>query len=85
MAAFNWNIPEDTLEYDEMMKHLLQGILPIKNVRESFLKARLIHPKDRQEFQNHVGKILHMKSQRRDPFQDMSIDFRISYVLQNQI
>ena len=77
MAAFEWNVPKDTLEYDEMMKHLLQGILPIENVRESFIKARLIHPKDRQEFQNHVNRILNFKSQRRDPFQDLNLDFRV--------
>ena len=77
MAAFVWDIKADTLDYDDMMSHLLQGILPIEKVKESFIKARLIHPKDRQEFQNHIDRILNMKSMRRDPFQDLSLDFRV--------
>ena len=77
MAAFDWNVKEDTLEYDEMLPHLLQYDIPTENVKENLLRARLVHPKDRQEFQNHVDRILHMKSQRRDPLQDLHMDFRI--------
>lgn len=77
MATFEWDVKKDTLEYDELMTHLLQINLPTDNVKENMTTARLIHPKDRQEFQNHVDRILHMKSMRRDPFQDLHLDFRI--------
>jgi len=77
MAAFDWNVINNTIEYDEMMPHLLQSDLPTDNVKENLMSARLIHPKDRQEFQNHIDKILHMKSKRRDPLQDLSLDFRV--------
>ena len=77
MATFDWDVVADTIEYDEMMTHLLQEDLPTSNVKENLLRARLIHPKDKQDFLNHVDKILHMKSLRRDPLQDKNIDFRI--------
>lgn len=77
MAAFDWNVVNDTIEYDEMMPHILQSDLPTSNIKEHLTLARLIHPKDKQEFQNHVDRILHMKSKRRDPLQDLSLDFRV--------
>ena len=77
MATFHWDVQQDKLEYDEMMTHLLQLDLPTDNVKNNLLTARLIHPKDRQEFQNHIDKILNMKSMRRDPLQDKNLDFRI--------
>ena len=77
MATFDWDVVADTLEYDEMMTHLLQIDVPTSNVKENLLLAKMIHPKDRQEFQNHVDRILHMKSQRRDPLQDKILDFRV--------
>lgn len=77
MAVFEWNILENTLIFDEMMKILLQHDIPNTNVAENFLKARLIHPKDRIEFKSHVGRMLNMKTQRTAKFQDYEADFRI--------
>ena len=61
MATFDWDVVADTLEYDEMMTHLLQIDIPTSNVKASLLLAKMVHPKDRQEFKNHVNRILHMK------------------------
>ena len=54
MATFDWDVVADTLKYDEMMTHLLQIDVPTSNVKENLLLAKMIHPKDRQEFQNHT-------------------------------
>ena len=64
MAVFEWDILKDTLTFDEMMKVLTQHEIPRENVKEHLLKARLIHPKDRQEFQNHVNRILNFGTNR---------------------
>ena len=77
MAVFEWNILEDTLIFDEMMKILLQHDIPQNNVAENLLKARLVHPKDRIEFKSHIERMLNMKTQRTAKFQDYEADFRI--------
>ena len=33
MATFDWDVVADTLEYDEMMTHLLQIDVPTSNVK----------------------------------------------------
>lgn len=77
MAVFEWNIKDDTLIYDEMMQILLQHYILQVKVTEHLLKARLVHPDDRIEFQNHIDRILNMKTQRTAPFQDYEFDFRV--------
>lgn len=77
MAVFEWNIKDDTLIYDEMMQILIQHYIPQVKVTEHLLKARLVHPEDRIEFQNYIDKILNMKTQRSAPFQDYELDFRV--------
>ena len=77
MAVFEWDLIEDTLNFDEMMKLVTQHEIPKTNAKENLLKARLIHPKDRLEFRNHVNRMLTMKTLRSAPFQDYSLDCRI--------
>jgi len=77
MAVFEWNIFADRLNYDEQMKQILKHELPRENVCEKILSARLIHPKDRAEFQRQVNNVLNHLNKRRDTFQDFSMDFRI--------
>ena len=77
MAVFEWNILEDTLEYDDMMKILIQHDIPKKEISQHLLKAKLVHRGDRIEFQNHIKRILKEKSYRAEPHQDYSLDFRV--------
>lgn len=77
MAVFEWDIAADRLDYDERMTLIIQNELPRENVKEHLLKARLIHPDNRIEFQNHVSRMLTMKTQRSAPFQDYSLEFKI--------
>ena len=58
MSIFEWDIPNDRLNYDSQM-------------------TRLLHPENRIEFQNHVEKILTLKTQRNEPFEDFELEFRI--------
>ena len=77
MAVFEWDIVNGKLDYDEKMTLILQHELPKENVNKLLLKARLIHPENRIEFQNHVNRMLTMKTQRAAPFQDFELEFRI--------
>ena len=77
MAVFEWDLIEDTLNFDEMMKFVTQHKIPKTSAKENLLKARLVHPKDRLEFRNHVNRMLTMKTLRSAPFQDYNLDFRI--------
>lgn len=77
MAVFEWDIEKDTLISDEMVKVVTSHEIPRDNVKENFMKARLIHPKDRQEFRNHINRMLTMKTLRSAPSQDYTLDCRI--------
>ncbi len=77
MAVFEWDIINNRLNYDSQMTRLLQNELPTENVKKHLLQARLIHPENRIEFQNHVKRMLEMKTQRSAPFQDYELEFRI--------
>ncbi len=76
MAVFEWNLLEDTLEFDEMMKVLIQHDLPKTHVKRHLLVAKLIHREDRTEFRNQVKKILNLETVRSIPFEDFEFDFR---------
>ena len=77
MAVFEWDIVSDKLDYDEKMTQILQHELPREDIKKHLLKARLVHPENRIEFQNHVNRMLNMKTQRSAPFQDYELEFRI--------
>lgn len=77
MAVFEWDIPADKLEYDEKLTLMLQHELPRENVKKHLLKARLVHPENRIEFQNQVDRMLTMKTQRSAPFQEFELEFRV--------
>ena len=77
MAVFEWDIVNDKLNYDEKMTLIIQHELPRENITKHLLKARLIHPENRIEFQNHINRMLNMKTQRAAPFQDFELEFRI--------
>ena len=77
MAVFEWNILEDTLEFDEKLTLIIQHEMPKKNVKKILMKARLVHPENRIEFQNHIDRMLTMKTQRTAPFQEYELEFRV--------
>ena len=77
MAIFEWNIPEDTLEFDEMMHKLIQHRIPNVGVKAHLLHARLVHPEDRMNFKNHIDRMVNMTTRRSAPFQDYELEFRI--------
>lgn len=77
MAVFEWDILGDKLSYDEKLTSILQHKLPTENVKENLIAARLVHPDNRIEFQNHVDRMLTMKTQRSAPFQEYELEFRV--------
>ena len=77
MAVFEWDINADKLDYDEKLTLILQHELPRQNVKKHLLKARLVHPDNRIEFQNQVDRMLTMKTQRSAPFQEYELEFRV--------
>ena len=62
MAVFEWNILEDTLDFDEMMKILIQHDIPKTEAKKNLLLARWIHHEDRDGFRNQVQKMLSMET-----------------------
>ncbi len=77
MAVFEWDIVNDKLFFDNRIKLIVPNELPTENVKKHLLKARLVHPENRIEFQNHIKEILQTKMQRKNPFQDDELEFRI--------
>lgn len=77
MAVFEWNILEDTLDFDEMMKILIQHDIPKTEAKKNLLLARWIHHEDRDGFRNQVQKMLSMETVRSAPFEDFEFDFRV--------
>ena len=77
MAVFEWNIFEDKLICEEQMKKVLQRELPSENICEKILQTRLVHPKDRKNFQQEVNKVLNHLNKRHNFFQDFGMDLRI--------
>ena len=75
IAVFEYDVRNDSFRFDDLLPQILQHKIPKKNLRESLLKARFVHPKDRQNFQHQVSRVFE-KTVRNTPSQDFAVEFR---------